>query len=228
MPLTATAPHPLFVLPPERGRTYLNWARWLAYAEGIILVLGAAMMISRGQISQIKITVGLAILSLTLGWQVGRGSAGAAMILLGLSISRGVMTFIPGAPEWWTTFPPLTLLELFVFGQGARAAIAHAQSEPGTQPTFWARSYFVDLVVAVILGALSFVAMNIHVPTGEGLMGVGKILIVLLGIFHFFVAVVLLVSGTKARSGARWGRRVRSIVYWLLLGEIVVVLRTAI
>ena len=132
MPPTLTAPHPIFALSRERSRSYLYWARRLVQAEGVILLLGALMMFLRGYVPSTSPyawlgVAALGILSLTLGWQVGRGSAPAVMILLGLSISRGVMNFVPGAPEWWTTFPLLTLVELFVFTQGARGAIALAQ-----------------------------------------------------------------------------------------------------
>lgn len=191
--------------------------------------MGAAMMMSsRGRFS--PITVGLGILSLTLGWQVGRGSPHAAMILLGLSISRGVMTFVPGAPEWWTTFPLLTLLELFVFAQAARGAIALAEPDRATAVSaspdgIWARRFFVDCVAVAIIAPLSYIAMNIRIPNGEGLHGVGELFIILVGIFHFIVAIVLLVSGMRARSGKQWAKRVRAVIYWMFLGEVLFFLK---
>src|SRR6478672_2886919 len=97
-----TAPHPIFVLPRERSHSHLKWARILAQAEGIVLLLGSFIMIARGGVLHPSVValgaVALSIISLTLGWEVGRGSVLAAAILLGLSISRWVMTFIPGAP----------------------------------------------------------------------------------------------------------------------------------
>src|SRR5215208_132823 len=131
-----TATHPIFALPSERSRSYLQWAQRLAQVEGVILLMGAWMMIYRSGVAHTsRLAVGallLSLMSLTLAWQVGRGSARAAMILLGLSVSRGVMTLAPGGPDWWTTFPPLTMLELFVFAQGARGAIALTQHHVAT------------------------------------------------------------------------------------------------
>lgn len=222
-PLTATAPHPLFVLPHDRSRTYLNWARWLALAEGIILLLGAAMMISRGGFS--APAVGLGILSLTLGWQVGRGSPHAAVILLGLSISRGVMTLVPGAPEWWTTFPLLTLLELFVFAQAARGSIALA--EPSSQSRTLVRNFLADCLVVAIIGPLAFAAMTIHVAQGEGVKGMGEGLIVLIGVLHFLMTIALLVSGALARSGKQRAQRARAVIYVMFLGEAMLLLKAA-
>jgi len=132
MPPALDATHPVFALPPERSRAYLRWAQRLAQAEGIILLVGSALTVfsGRGAPAAEAAAVGiiaLALLSLTLGWQVARGSAQAAVILLGLSASRSVVALVPGAPDWWTNPLPLALLELFVFGQGVRGAIALAR-----------------------------------------------------------------------------------------------------
>jgi hypothetical protein len=71
----------------------------------------------------------LAVISIFLGWQTGKGSAVAVIVLLGHSASRGLTTYLGIAPEWWATWPGITLLELVVFGQGVRGAIALAQEE---------------------------------------------------------------------------------------------------
>jgi hypothetical protein len=272
MPLTLSASHPIFVLPSDRSRSYLRWAKWLAYIEGTILLMGSLMILSRTGVAHMnQLAIGaaaLAILSLSLGLHVGRGSARAGVILLGLAISRGVMTFVPGAPDWWTTFPLLTVLELFVFAQAVRAAVAltrdedvivttapitarafatappipkpHAQTTAPTAPRpfryiapvpdpqaelIGPRSPFVDYVVAGVIGVFSLFAMNTHIPSGEGLMGVGETLLVLFGFFNFVLVVILLVSAAKARKGKRWAQRVRGGVYWLLLGEVMLWIR---
>ena len=101
----------------------------MAQAEAILLLFGACSLLdasaSTGHINPFAIVAaGMAILWLTLGHYVGRGSAHAAIILLGLSISRQVMAFMPGVPDFWTQLSPLILVDLFVFAQAARGAIS--------------------------------------------------------------------------------------------------------
>ena len=124
-----TSTHPFFAISHERARSYIKWGRRLAQAEGIILLIGSCAMLpsvastlSTNPLALVVAAMG--VLSLTLGWYVGRGSAVAAVILLGLSISRAAMVLVPGAPDAWTTMPLFALVELFVFGQAARGAIA--------------------------------------------------------------------------------------------------------
>src|SRR4051812_45972133 len=218
---TPTVAPPQLALPDMRGRLPLTLARWLAYAEGIILLLGAVMMVGSGAAAHSPLVVPgtcvLAILSLTLGLKVGRGSAPAAMILLGLSISRGVATALPGAPEWWTTMPQLTLIELIVFGLATRAtrvvesvgatgekisARRSFETSPQAREDVPARNFRRDVVIAGVLAVLSMMAMAVRVPThNEGLQGLGEELIVILGALNFLLAIVLLVSGTAARKG---------------------------
>jgi hypothetical protein len=132
MPPMLTTTHPIFALPRERSRSYLNWGRRLAQAEAILLLFGACSLLdasaASGHINPFAIAAaGMAILWLILGHYVGRGSAHAAIILLGLSISRQAMAFMPGASEFWTALSPLILVDLFVFAQAARGAIALAR-----------------------------------------------------------------------------------------------------
>lgn len=139
MPPALDASHPVFALPPERSRAYLRWTQRLAQAEGIILLIGSGLTAVGGRTAAGSATAGvgivaLALLSLTLGWQVARGSPRAAVILLGLSVSRSLAALAPGAAEWWTSPLPLTLLELFVFAQGVRGAIALAQHHASADP----------------------------------------------------------------------------------------------
>ncbi|MFL5478561.1 MAG: hypothetical protein ACJ79X_06055 [Gemmatimonadaceae bacterium] len=133
MNTTPTVAQPAVALADAPSRVPLTVARWLAYAEGMISLFGACMMVSSGAASHLPkvaaIAAALGIVSLALGWKVGGGSSRAAIILLVLSISRGVATALPGSPEWWTTLPQLTLLELIVFGLGVRAALALEKHE---------------------------------------------------------------------------------------------------
>jgi hypothetical protein len=130
---TLTPTHPFFDLPRERSRSYLTWARRLAQAEALLLLLGSCSLFDSGagahQINPFAIVAfAMAILWLTLGYFVGRGSARAAVILLGLSIARQVAVFMPGAPELANVVAPLILLDLFLFTQAARGAVALARS----------------------------------------------------------------------------------------------------
>jgi len=131
--------HPFFAISPERARSYVTWGRRLAQAEGIILLIGACAMLPPVDpgfpINPFSIGVAaLGFLSLTLAWYLGGGSPSAAVILLGLSISRAAMLLVPGAPDAWATAPILALLELFVFGQAARGAIALAKPQARENP----------------------------------------------------------------------------------------------
>jgi hypothetical protein len=178
------------------------------------------MMVSSGAAkhspSEAAGAAALAILSLTLGREVGRASLPAAIILLGLSISRGVATGLPGAPEWWKTFPLLTLLELIVFGMSVRAALA--VERPGTAPIDEAtRKFRMDVVVAGTLALLSMMAMAVDVPMhGEGLQGFGEGLIVGLGLVDFVLAIILVLSANAARKGGSWWKAIRGLAYFLI------------
>jgi hypothetical protein len=225
---TPTAAQPSFALPESPGTLPFTLARWLAYAEGIMLLFGACMMVSSGAAGHSpSVAAGaavLAILSLTLGWNVGRANLPAAVILLLLSISRGFVTGLPGSPEWWTSPPLLTMVELIVFGISVRAALSVERlgSAPMDAAT---RNFRMDVVIAGTLAVLSMMAMAIHVPThNEGLQGLGEELIVGLGFLNFVLAIILLVSGNVARKGSTWGKAIRWLAYMPIGAQAVVAL----
>lgn len=123
-----TATHPFFDIPRERSRSYLKWARRLAQLEALLLLLGSCSL-SDASTSNAQLTpfalgfVGLAVLWLVLAYFVGRGSANAAVILLGLSIARQVIAFASGN-QLAQVIAPLILADLFLYGQAVRSAIA--------------------------------------------------------------------------------------------------------
>jgi hypothetical protein len=126
-----TQTHPIFSLPRDRSRSYLKWGRRLAQAEGILLLLGSCGMLASAaathQINGFAVgAAGIAVLWLALGWYLGRGSLVAAIILFGLTISRLAMVFVPGVSEFITSLPWI-VLDLFVFTQATRGAIALTQ-----------------------------------------------------------------------------------------------------
>jgi hypothetical protein len=131
--LTSSATSSLFDVPEERARSFIKWAKYLAIAEGLMLALSAYMIAARPTPTHTTQLAGgiaaLAVISIFLGWQTGRGSTASVVVLLGLAASRGVTTYLGNAPEWWSTWPGITLLELWVFGQGVRGAIALGQEE---------------------------------------------------------------------------------------------------
>src|SRR4051812_3461343 len=121
--------HPFFAVPHDRSRSYLAWARRLAQAEAFFVLFATCSAVDPGAGSvQINpyVIVGLVlgISLLTLGNFVGRGSARAAVILLGLSISRELILFLPGMSHFLRGFAPVLLLDLILYTQALRAAVA--------------------------------------------------------------------------------------------------------
>ena len=132
MSTTLTPTAPLFAVTRKRSRAYLTWARRLAQAEALLLLLGSCSLADAASRdpSNKAFAIGaaaLAIVWLTLAHYVGRGSARAAVILLGLSIARQIVSFMPGAAALANVVAPLLLADLFLYIQAARAAVVLAQ-----------------------------------------------------------------------------------------------------
>jgi hypothetical protein len=129
--------HPFFAVPHDRSRSYLAWARRLAQAEAFFVLFGTCSAVDAaagGSRINPYVIVGLvlAISLLTLGNFVGRGSVRAAVILLGLSISREMILFVPGMSHFLRGFAPLLLLDLILYTQAVRAAVALTLSATGS------------------------------------------------------------------------------------------------
>jgi hypothetical protein len=223
MNTTPAVADPSLALPDSPSALPFTLARWLAYAEGIILLFGACMMVSSGVAGHSSRgaagTVVLAILSLTLGWEVGGANLPAAVILLALSISRGITPALPGAPDWWKTLPLITMVELIVFGMSVRAALRVERL--GIAPIDAAtRRFRMDVVVAGTFAVLSMMAMAVDVPRhNEGLQGVAEGLIVALGLLDFLLAIILFASANAARKGSSWGKAIRGLAYVLIWAQ---------
>ena len=129
-----TPSHPAFALPHDTARSYLTWARRLAQVEAIVLLYGSCSLISGtagGDVSAVAAaSMVMALLYLTLAYYVGQGKPRAAITLLGLSIVRAVIAFIPGVTNLGVLVAPLILADLFLFTQASRAAISLAQRAP--------------------------------------------------------------------------------------------------
>src|SRR3954471_2510627 len=129
--------HPFFAVPHDRSRSYLAWARRLAQAEAFFVLFATCSAVDPGagsvQINPYVIAgLVLGISLLTLGNFVGRGSARAAVLLLGLSISRELILFLPGMSAFLRGFAPFLLLDLILYTQALRAAVALSQPETGS------------------------------------------------------------------------------------------------
>jgi hypothetical protein len=132
MSTTLTPTAPLFAVTRERSRAYLKWARRLAQAEALLLLFASCSLVDAGARDQSNTpfaigAAAMAILWLTLGHFVGRGSARAAVTLLALSIARQIVAFLPGAAALANVVAPLFLADLFLYIQAARAAVVLAQ-----------------------------------------------------------------------------------------------------
>ncbi len=140
MSSSLTPSHPLFALPHDTSRSYLTWARRLAQAEAILLLFAACSRLdttpSGPHLNAYAITAAIiALVYLIVAYHVGQGNARAAVTLLGLSIVRSVVAYLPGAPVSGGPVAPLLILDLFVFTQATRAAIALARPDkPRTTP----------------------------------------------------------------------------------------------
>ena len=133
-PLTPSSTFPAFALSRDSARSYLTWARRLAQVEAIVLFYGSCSLVTApggGDVNAVAIvTLVIGLLYLTLGYYVGQGNPRAAVTLLGLSIVRAVMAFLPGQTNLGVLVAPLILADLFLFTQASRAAIGLAQRAP--------------------------------------------------------------------------------------------------
>src|SRR4051812_46265235 len=127
MSTTLTPTSPLFAVTRKRSRAYLNWARRLSLAEALMLLLGSCSLAdaAASDPSSKPFAIGAALMAiayLMLGLFVGRGSRRAAVTLLGLSIARQIVSFMPGASALANVIAPLLLADIFLYVQAARAA----------------------------------------------------------------------------------------------------------
>src|SRR2546423_3981383 len=131
-----TPSHPAFAVPRDTARSYLTWARRLAQLEAVVLFFATCSLVTAptgGQANGVAVAIvsmAMALLYLTLGYYVGQGNPRAAVTLLGLSIVRAVMAFLPGQTNLGMLVAPLLLADLFLFTQASRAAISLAQRAP--------------------------------------------------------------------------------------------------
>jgi hypothetical protein len=131
-----TPSHPAFAVPRDIARSYLTWARRLAQLEAVVLLFATCSLVTAptgGQSNGVAVAIvsmAMAFLYLTLGYYVGQGNPRAAVTLLGLSIVRAVMAFLPGQTNLGVLVAPLLLADLFLFTQASRAAISLAKRAP--------------------------------------------------------------------------------------------------
>ena len=126
-----TPSHPAFALSRDTARSYLTWARRLAHLEAFVLFFATCSLANApggGEANGVVIvSLAVGFLYLTLGYYVGQGNPRAAVTLLGLSIARAAMAFLPGQTNLGELIAPLLLADLFLFTQASRAAISLAQ-----------------------------------------------------------------------------------------------------
>ena len=127
LPRSGAPANRLFFLSREQSRSYLKWARRFAQAEGFLLIFASSMTMLRTGVWSDRIAyTALAAGALTffLGNRVGAGSISASAILFAIAVLRGLATLYGTNPDLLTPFPFLTLLALYVYGQGVRGAVA--------------------------------------------------------------------------------------------------------
>ncbi|MFL5483801.1 MAG: hypothetical protein ACJ8AK_16600 [Gemmatimonadaceae bacterium] len=131
-----TPSHPAFAVPRDTARSYLTWARRLAQLEAVVLFFATCSLVTAptgGQANGVAVAIvslAMGFLYLALGYYVGQGNPRAAIALLGLSIVRAVMAFLPGQTNLGAVVAPLLLADLFLFTQASRAAISLAKRVP--------------------------------------------------------------------------------------------------
>ena len=243
-----TPSHPAFAISHDSARSYLTWARRLAQFEAILLLVGSCNLIGSagGHVNPVAIAlIVTAFLYLPLAYYVGQGNVRAAVTLLGLSIARAVVAFLPSETNSGMLVAPLTLADLFLFTQAVRAAISLAQSravnplavaETSDSPipagTFkWPRPWEVetpieesvnphftlDFIVASVLLAISIGGLaDATLPRGGGADALGGILGLLIFVFHLPMAVVLFASAHDSETKKFWARTPRVSVYVIL------------
>ena len=230
MPTILDPTHPAFHLSSSQIRSYLRWSERMAWALAILIPLTGLLA---GTQKGLAISLAMAAILGFLARELGRGQSEAAIGLFIFALTRvlvGQLGLIP--------VPMLfALVELVVFAQGARAAMAlkreslqtpagdaipsAAASPPPLPPERgWTKRVWFDLTVGVVLVVISvttFILIFADLPS-DAWGGVGLLLIPILQLAVILVGFALIVAALGGTAGRLWVPKLRWITYLVLLG----------
>ena len=178
------------------------------------------------------LAVGMAAILVFLARELDRGKSEAAVGLLVFALAR-----LLGGMLGLLVVPVLfALVEVLVFAQGARAAVAlkrgpRLQAEPSASPApahrpaplpekGWSRLACFDLTVGAVLIGLSILSFKwlFEGLPSDAWGGIGLLLIPIVQLAAVLLGAALLVAAWGGSQGRPWVPKLRWITYLVILG----------
>jgi hypothetical protein len=215
--------HSAYDLSSTQIQSYLRWSSRLAWALALLIPFTALLV--GGQLAMI-LAVGMAAILVFLARELERGKSEAAVGLLVFALAR-----LLGGMLGLLVVPVLfALVEVLVFAQGARAAMALKRG-PSAAPTpthrparlpekGWSRLAWFDLTVGaglIVLSILSFKWLFEGLPN-DAWGGIGLLLIPIIQLAAVLLGAALLVAAWGGSQGRSWVPKLRWITYLVILG----------
>jgi hypothetical protein len=227
--------HSAFDLSPTQIQSYLRWSERLAWALALLIPFTALLV---GNRPGMVLAVGMTAILVFLAREVGGGKSEAAIGLLFFALAR-----LLGGLLGLLVVPVLfALVEIVVFAQGARAAMAlkrgplrsragdavplAAAHAPARLPAWppekgWTKHVWFDLTVGLVLivsSITSFMWLFTGLQSSGSWGGIGLLLIPVVQLAAILLGCALLVAAWGGMRGRTWVPTLRWITYLVMLG----------